>query len=230
VGVVLGVGAGYQHQVERQPDLEAADLDVPLLQDVEQGDLDTLRQVGKLVDRQDPAVGAGDETVVDGQLVGEVAALGHPDGVDVTDEVGHRGVGRRQLLREALVGGHPDDGGRVAHLGHQGPAGGADGVVGVVVDLAARHDGDLVVQKVDEGADQPGLGLAPLAEENDVVAGEDAPLQRRQNRVREPHDGSEHRLLGPEAAGEVGAELLLDGAVGVAGGSKFGEGGGQSHL
>jgi hypothetical protein len=100
----------------------------------------------------------------------------------------------------------------------------------VVVDLAARHDGDPVVQKIDEGADQPGLGLAPLAEEDDVVAGEDAPLQRREHRVREAHDGFEHRLLGAEPAGEVGAELLLDGAVGVAGGSKLGESGGQSHL
>ena len=43
VGVVLGVGRGDQHHVERQPDGEAPDLDVPLLEHVEQGDLDPRR-------------------------------------------------------------------------------------------------------------------------------------------------------------------------------------------
>ena len=50
-GVVLRVGRGDHVQVERQPDDEAADLDVALLEDVEQADLDPLGQVGQLVDR-----------------------------------------------------------------------------------------------------------------------------------------------------------------------------------
>ena len=40
---------------------------------------------------------------MDGQLVGEVPALGHPDGVDLADEIGDRGVGRRQLLAVSLA-------------------------------------------------------------------------------------------------------------------------------
>ena len=64
-GVVLGVGAGDDEQVERQADREAADLDVALLEDVEQADLDALGEVGQLVDREDAAVGARDEPVVD---------------------------------------------------------------------------------------------------------------------------------------------------------------------
>ena len=68
-GVVLRVGRGDDVQVERQPDDEAADLDVALLEDVEQADLDPLGEVGQLVDRDDPAVGARDEPVVERQLV-----------------------------------------------------------------------------------------------------------------------------------------------------------------
>ena len=59
VGVVLGVGRGDQHHVERQADLVAADLHVALLEHVEQADLDALGEVGELVDGEDAAVGTG---------------------------------------------------------------------------------------------------------------------------------------------------------------------------
>jgi hypothetical protein len=62
---------------------------------------------------------------VQGQLVGQVAALGHLDRVDLADQVGDGGVGGGQLLAEALVAVHPVDGGVVALLGHQ-VAGGRD--------------------------------------------------------------------------------------------------------
>ena len=113
-GVVLRVGRGDHVQVERQPDDEAADLDVALLEDVEQADLDPLGQVGQLVDRHDPAVGARDEPVVERQLVGQVAALGDLDRVDLADQVGDRDVGRRELLGVAPVARDPVDRGRVA--------------------------------------------------------------------------------------------------------------------
>ena len=90
-----------------QADLVAADLHVALLEHVEQADLDALGEVGQLVDGEDAAVGAGHEAVVQRELVGEVAALGHLDGVDLADEVGDRGVGRGQLLAEAVVAVHP---------------------------------------------------------------------------------------------------------------------------
>ena len=103
VGVVLGVGRGDEQHVERQADLVAADLDVALLEHVEQADLDALGEVGELVDGEDAAVGAGHEPVVQRQLVGQVAALGDLDRVDLADEVGDRGVGGGQLLAVAVV-------------------------------------------------------------------------------------------------------------------------------
>ena len=119
VRVVLGVGRRDEHDVEREADLVAADLDVALLEHVEQTDLDALGEVGELVDREDAAVGARHEPVVDGELVGEVAALGHLDRVDLADEVGDRGVGRGELLAEAAVAVHPLDRRLVAALGDE---------------------------------------------------------------------------------------------------------------
>ena len=66
-----------------------------------------------------PAVRARHEAVVQRQLVGEVAALGDLDRVDLADQVGDRGVGRRQLLAEAVVAVHPVDGRVVAVLGDE---------------------------------------------------------------------------------------------------------------
>ncbi len=97
-GVVLGIGRGDHVQVERQADDEAADLDVALLEDVEQADLDPFGQVRQLVDRDDAAVGARDQAVVEGQLVRQVATLGDLDRVDLADQVGDRDIGRRELL------------------------------------------------------------------------------------------------------------------------------------
>ena len=119
--VVLGIGRCDDEEVERQPDLEAADLDVALLEDVEQADLDPLGEVRQLVDREDAAVRARDEAVVERQLVAEVAALGDADRIDLADEVGDRDVGCRELLRVAPVAREPVDRRLVAVLVDRGP-------------------------------------------------------------------------------------------------------------
>ena len=103
VGVVLRVGRRHDEDVEVQAHLVAADLDVALLHHVEQADLDAFGQVRQLVDREDAAVGARDQAVVDGQLVAEVAALGDLDRVHLADQVGDGDVWRGELLAVALV-------------------------------------------------------------------------------------------------------------------------------
>jgi hypothetical protein len=65
VGVVLRVGAGHDVDIDRQAELEPADLHVALLDQVQQPDLDPLGQVRKLVDGEDPAVGTRHQAVVD---------------------------------------------------------------------------------------------------------------------------------------------------------------------
>ena len=151
VRVVLRVRARDHEQVQRQPQLVAAHLDVALLQHVEQRDLDALGEVGQLVDREDAAVGARDEAVVHGLGVAERAALRHLDRVDVADEVADAGVRRRQLLAEALAAVLPVDRELVALLGQQGLAARADRGVRVIVDLAAGDDRRPLVEQAAAG-------------------------------------------------------------------------------
>ncbi len=192
VRVVLGVGRREQHEVERQVDLVAAHLDVALLEHVEQADLDALGQVGQLVDGEDAAVRAGHEAVVQRELVGQVATLGHLDRVDLADQVGDRGVGGGQLLAVAPAAVHPLDrrvvpvlGDEVAGVpGHRG--------VRVVVDLGPGHDRHPLVEQLGEGADHAGLRLAPLPQEDHVVPGEQGVLELREHGVLvAEHDGEQ---------------------------------------
>src|SRR5579875_567023 len=50
VGVVLRVGAGDDVQIKREPDLVAADLDIPLFHNVQQSDLNPLAEIRELID------------------------------------------------------------------------------------------------------------------------------------------------------------------------------------
>ena len=119
VRVVLRVRGCHENDIQREADLVAADLHVALLEHVQQPDLDALREVGQFVDGEDAAVGARNEAVVEGELVAEVAALGDLDGVDLTDEVGNRGVGGGQLLAVAEAAVHPLDRGVIALRCHE---------------------------------------------------------------------------------------------------------------
>ena len=183
--------------VERQADLVAADLDVALLEHVEQADLDALGEVGQLVDGEDAAVGAGHEAVVERELVGQVAALGHLDRVDLADEVGDRRVGGGQLLAEARRRGAPTS------IGVSSPCSATrsrawreTGRVRVVVDLAAGDDRHPLVEQAGERADHAGLRLAALAQEDHVVAGEQRVLELRQDGVLVAEDPVDERLAG----------------------------------
>ena len=129
------------------------------------------------------AVGARHEPVVDGELVGEVAALGDLDRVDLADEVGDRRVGRGELLAEAPLAVHPLDRRLVAPLGDEHARVLRDRRVRVVVDLAAGDDRHPLVEQLGERADHAGLRLAALAEEDHVVAGDERVLELRQHGV-----------------------------------------------
>jgi len=120
-----------------------------------------------------------DEAVGDGFRVTQTPPLGHLDGVDVTDEVGDAGVGRRQLLEVALAAVLPGD--RQVVAGIRGPADrlGRDRRVRVLAQLRARDDGRPLVQQTDQTAQQTGLALAAFAEQHDVVTGDQRALQLR---------------------------------------------------
>jgi hypothetical protein len=147
---------------------------------------------------------------VDGQLVGEVAALGDLDRVDLTDQVGDRRVGRRQLLAEATVAVDPLDRRVVTALLHQMPRVRRNRVVGIVVDLTARDDRHPLVEQGDERAHDARLGLTPFAEEDDVVTGEQRVRELRNDGVVVTDHSGDERLALREHSHRVGTELFLD--------------------
>jgi hypothetical protein len=216
VGVVLGVGAGHQDQVHRQPQRVPAHADVPLLQHVEQRHLDPLGQVGQLVEAENAPVGPRHQAVVHGLRVTQGPALGHLHRVDVTDQVADAGVRGGQLLAVAVAGVAPDDRQVLAELFGQPPAPGTHRHVRVVVDLASGHRGRPLVEQPDQGPDQPGLTLAALAEQDHVVTGQQGPLEVREHRVPEADDPGETVLAGPHPGQQVLPDLLFDAPVHVA--------------
>ena len=221
--VVLRVRRGDHEQVERQPDDETADLDVALLEDVEEPDLDPLGEVGQLVDRHDAPIRPRDESVVQGELIGQVAALGDLDRVDLADEVGDGDVGSRELLGVAAFARQPVDGRAVAvalddRLGRRAHRRGR-----VVVELAAADDRQPGIEEADEGPGHPRLGLAALTEEHEVLPGEDRVLDGRHDRVVVADDAGQHLAAGPEALEQVRAQLLLDRPRSPAGVAQLGD-------
>ena len=176
VGVVLGVGARHQHDVERQPERVAADPDVALFEHVEQRHLDPLGQVGQLVEAEDAAVGPRHHAEVDGLRVAEGPSLGHLDRVDVADQVADAGVRGGELLAVPLASVLPGDREVLALLLGEAAAAGAHRRVRVVVDLAAGHDRGPLVEQLADRADEAGFALAALAQQDDVVPGEQGAL------------------------------------------------------
>ncbi len=74
---------------------------------------------GQLVHGEDATVRARHQAVVQRQFVGEVAPLGDLDRIDLTDEVGDRGVGSGEFLAVAAIAVHPVDRRGVTVFGHQ---------------------------------------------------------------------------------------------------------------
>ena len=94
----------------------ATDLHVPFLQQVQQPHLDPLCQVRQLVDGKDTPVDPRYQAVVQGELVGQIAAFGYLDGIHFADQVGDGDVRRCQLFGVAVVPMQPADGRLVAVL------------------------------------------------------------------------------------------------------------------
>ena len=83
-------------------------------------------------------------------------------------------------------------------------------LVGVVEDLRAGDDRHPLVEEPHQEARHARLGLAALAQEDDVLPREDGVFDLRQNGVLVADDAGEELRAGLEPLDEVVAELLLD--------------------
>ena len=136
-----------------------------------------------------PRLARGTQAVVDRLGVAEGAALGHLDRVDVADQVTDARVGRGELLGVAVVAVPPGDGQVVAELGAQPPAADARrAACGSSWISQPATTGLHSSSSADQRAHQPGLALAALAEQHEVVAGEQRRLELGQHGVVEADD------------------------------------------
>ena len=217
VRVVLRVRRRHQQHVQRQPQGVAADLDVPLLHHVQQRDLDPLGQVGQFVDRHDAAVRARHQAEVNGLRVAERAPFGDLDRVDVTDQVGDRGVRGGQLLGVPNAAVPPADRQRVTEFLRAALPADGDRVVRVLADLRPRDHRRPLVEQPGQRAQQPGLALTALAEHDDVMAGDERPFELRQHGGFEADDARPGIVAGPEFGQQVVPDLVLHAAQPMAG-------------
>ena len=154
------------------------------------------------------------------EFIGQIATLGHLDGVDLADEISDRSIGSGQLLPEAILTMHPVDGCIVAPFGDEIAGVLGNRVIGIVVDLGTGDDGHPFVEQSGERTDHAGLGLTAFAEEDDVMTGEQCVLELRQHGVLIAEHVGEQRFTGPNAGDGVGPQLLLDRTAGPARGSQ----------
>ena len=225
-GVVLGVGARDDEHVQRQSDVVSLDLDVALLHHVEQRHLDLLRQIGKLVDAEDPAVASRQHSEVHGVFVREMASLGHLDRIDVADQVGDRDVRRGELLAVAIVPVQPFDLGLLTLPRDDLHRMGRDGRLRVVRDLAARHDGHPLVEQPGERADHARLRLSAFTEQDHVVATQQRVLDRGHHRLVVAQDARKERPARAEVFEQVAHDLFPQRPSPVAGCPELSEGAG----
>ena len=178
-----------------------------------------------------PRLRARDQAVVDRQLVREVAALGDLDRVDLADQVGDGDVRRRQLLAVALLARRSSRSacrrparrcGRAA-----APQIGSNGSSLISQPATIGH---LLVEQVDQAARDARLRLAALAEQDDVLAGEDRVLELRDDGLLVADDAGEHLFAVAHLAHQVAAHLLLDGEHVVAALAKLADGCGFCTL
>ena len=208
--VVFRIGGEHHQQIQRQPHGIAFDLDVAFLKDVEQPHLDLARQIRQLVDAENAAVGARQQAVVDGQLVGQLQAAARGlDGIDVADHVGDGDVGRRQLFHVPRVARQPRDERVVAFGGDAPAARRADRRERIVVDLTAGHHRQVLVQERRQRAQDPALRLAAETEEDKVVPRQDGVDQLGNDRLVVADDAGEERVSRRQLPDEVVADFVL---------------------
>ena len=188
------------------------------MQDIEQADLNLAGEIRKLVDREDAAIGPRQQAEMHRELVRqEMPAARRLDRIDVADDVGDGDVRGRELLDEPDFARQPGDRRRVAALGDQLTSVFGDRIEGIVVDLAARDDRNLLVEQRDELAQDTTLRLAAQAEQNEVVAREDRVDELRQDGFLVPHDAREQRGAVLEQTDQVLAHFIFDRALAAGG-------------
>ena len=101
-------------------------------------------------------------------------------------------------------------GSRVAFARDPGAARAADRSERIVVNFAAGDDRQMLVEQIDEAAQDAALRLTAQAEQDEVVPRQDRVDELRDDGVLVADDAGEERVAGLQLVNEVVANLLLD--------------------
>ena len=221
IRVVLGVRGRNEENVERQTHAVSADLDVALFEHVEQADLNPLGEVRQFVDGEDAPVDARQQSVVDRQFVGQIASFGDFDRIHLADQIGDRDVGRCEFFAVAFVAMHPADRCRVAFRSDELFAGRGNRLERIFRYLDAVEHRRPFVEQRDERAQNPRLGLAAFAEQDQILARQQRVLQLRQHGVVVADDARKQRFALAQFFDQVFAQFGLDRQHLIAGSLQF---------
>ena len=157
-----------------------------------------------------PAVGPRNQAEMHRHLAGEITPLGMLDHVDLADQVGDRHVGRGEFFMITVVGADPCDRRAVALLGDQVAGKFRHRLEGIVVDFRAGDDRYGIVEQVNQLAEHARLGLAPQAQEEHVVLGEDRVTDLGDDGLFIAQDIGKQRLARLELGDQVSPHFVFD--------------------
>jgi hypothetical protein len=153
-------------------------------------------------------------------LVGEVAPFGDLHRIDLTDQVGDRHIGSRQLFAVALLAADPVDLEGVAVFRARLAARLADRLLGMVVNGASLDYWDFRIEEGQQSADDARLCLPALSEEHHVVSRQDRVLDLGDHAVFEPDDPGKNTLFARQHRQQVVAHFFAHRAHDIATASK----------
>ena len=206
------IGGEEDQHVDVEPHRIAADLHVALLKNVEQADLDQLVEFGQLVHRKDPPVHAGNQSEVQRLLGRHGRAAGQPSGIDLADHVGKLRAGGKSLGVPPFARPPGDRHLRLGQLRHHLAAGTGNGPIRVLVHRTAWNVqvGQLRIEESSDQPHQPALGLPLLAQEEQVVPGDQPEVDLRDDRVFVADDAGKEVLAMRQGLHEVIVNFPLD--------------------
>ena len=105
VGIVFRIRTRHHTNVQWKADPKTANLDIPLLHNVEQPHLQFFREIGQLVDAEDPPIGTGNQPVMDDQLIRQIAPFRDFNRIDFTNEFWRGDIRCGQLFSIPIVAG-----------------------------------------------------------------------------------------------------------------------------
>ena len=147
--------------------------------------------------------------------VTQSATLGHAHGVHVTDQVGHGGVRGGQLLHVPIGAVPPGNGKGVTLVRCAAQGFSGDGIERVLIELRALDHRTPLVEQSGQGTQQAGLSLASLTQQHDVMAGNQGPLELRDDRAVKAVQTGPRILPGRQCGQEVVANLFTQGFLDV---------------